>query len=101
MKTIDVVMVRIYITESSQLLNKIVNYLTKEVKIRGVSVFRAISGFGDTGAHVASLVDLSLDLPLAIEFFDTQDKIGPALEFLSTLIKSEHIVFWDAKVNHS
>lgn len=101
MKMTKVVIVKIYITESSQLLNKIVNYLTKEIEIRGVSVFRAISGFGETGRHAASLIDLSLDLPLTIEFFDSKEKIEPALEYLSTIIKPEHIVFWEAHANHS
>ena len=99
MKTIDIVMVRVYITESSHLLNKIVHYLKNEAKIRGVSVFRAISGFGETGDHTASLIDLSLDLPLAIEFFDSKNIIEPALEYLNSIIKHEHIIFWDAKTN--
>lgn len=99
MKTLDVIVVRIYISESSHLLKKILGYLKDEAKIRGVSVFRAISGFGETGNHAASLLDLSLDLPLVIEFFDQKDKIDVALEYLSTTIKPEHIIFWDAKVN--
>jgi hypothetical protein len=99
MKTIDVLFVKIYITESSHTLNTIVNYLKTEAKIRGISVFRAISGFGETGTHTASLIDLSLDLPLTIEFFDSKNKIEPALEHLSSIIKHEHIVFWQAKAN--
>lgn len=99
MKTVDVIFVRIYITESSHMLNSIVNYLKNEAKIRGISVFRAISGFGDTSNHTASLIDLSLNLPLSIEFFDSQDKIEPALEHLSSIIKHEHIVFWKAQAN--
>jgi uncharacterized protein len=99
MKTMDVIIVRVYITESSHLLDKIVTYLKKEIQIRGISVFRAISGFGDSGNHTASLIDLSLDLPLAIEFFDSKDKIEPALEYLCGIIKHEHIVFWEAKAN--
>lgn len=99
MKTVDVIFVKIYITESSHMLTTIVSYLKNEAKIRGISVFRAISGFGDTGNHTASLVDLSLDLPLSIEFFDSKDKIDPALEHLSGIIKHEHIVFWEAKAN--
>lgn len=97
MNTIDVTVVRVYITESSHMLNKIVDYLESEALVRGVSVFRAISGFGATGAHAASFLDLSLDLPLAIEFFDTKDKIEPALAHLCDMVKPEHIVFWDAK----
>jgi uncharacterized protein len=99
MKTIDVVIVRVYVMESSHLLSKVVNYLKTEANIRGISVFRAISGFGETGNHTASLIDLSLDLPLAIEFFDSKDKIESALDHLSKIIKHEHIVFWNAKAN--
>ena len=99
MKTIDVIIVRIYVMESSHLLNSIVKYLKTDAHIRGISVFRATSGFGETGNHSTSLLDLSLDLPLAIEFFDSKEKIESALEYLSTVIKHEHIVFWEAKTN--
>jgi PII-like signaling protein len=99
MKTMDVIIVRIYTTESSDLLKPIISYLKTEANIRGISVFRAISGFGETGNHTTSLLDLSLDLPLAIEFFDSKEKIGPALEYLSSIVKQEHIVYWEAKAN--
>ena len=100
MKTIDVFIVRIYITEASHLLKKIVTYLKNDAKIRGVSVFRAISGFGETGNHTTSLLDLSLNLPLTIEFFDDdKNKIEKALDHLGTIVKPEHIVLWEAKAN--
>jgi PII-like signaling protein len=100
MKTVDVLMVRIYITESSHLLDQIVDYLRNTVKIRGISVFRAISGFGESGNHTSSLIDLSLDLPLTIEFFDDDhSKIDKALDGLNSMVKPEHIVIWDAKAN--
>jgi uncharacterized protein len=99
MNTMDVTVVRIYITESSHLLNTIIEYLSKEIKIRGVSVFRAISGYGESGKHATSLLDLSLDLPLTIEFFDEQNKISTALEHLSSVVKPEHIISWEAKAN--
>ncbi len=99
MKAMDVIVVRVYITESSHLLKSIISYLKNEAMIRGVSVFRAISGFGETGDHSSSFIDLSLDLPLTIEFFDTKDKVEPALKHLSETIKPEHIMFWNAKAN--
>lgn len=99
MNTVEVIFVKIYITESSHMLNSIINYLKNEANIRGISVFRAISGFGETGNHTSSFIDLSLDLPLSIEFFDSKDKIEPALEHLSSLVKHEHIVFWEATAN--
>lgn len=99
MKSIPVLVVRIYITESSGLLHKIVDYLKKEAKVRGISVFRAISGFGETGSHMTSLVDLSLDLPLTVEFFDHNEKVEAALEALSKMVKPEHIITWEANAN--
>lgn len=99
MKSMDVTMVRIYLMESEHLVNKVVSYLKNEAKIRGISVFRAISGFGESGDHSTTLIDLSLNLPLAIEFFDSREKVQVALEHLSQTIKHEHIVFWDAKAN--
>lgn len=100
MKSIQVTMVRIYITESSHLLNQIIAFLKNEMKVRGVSVFRAISGYGESGTHTASLVDLSLDLPLTIEFFDDNaETIEKTLDGLTTMVKPEHIVIWDAKAN--
>lgn len=100
MKIIDVTIVRIYITEASHLLNQIIDYLKNDAKIRGVSVFRAISGFGEAGNHTASLIDLSLNLPLTLEFFDDdKDKIKEAIAHLGNVVKSEHIVFWEAKAN--
>ncbi|HSW93456.1 MAG TPA: DUF190 domain-containing protein [Gammaproteobacteria bacterium] len=102
MKTRDVTVVRIYMMESEHLLNEVVSYLKNVIKIRGISVFRAISGFGETGKnHTASLIDLSLDLPLVIEFFDEDNKIKPALDYLGKNIKHEHIVFWNARTNDS
>lgn len=99
MKTTDVIVARIYVMESSHLLEKILDYLHNEAKLLGVSVFRAISGFGEHGEHSVSLMALSLDLPLAIDFFDIPSKMEPALEYLSTLIRPEHLIYWSAKSN--
>lgn len=99
MKSSRVIMVRIYLTESEKLSKTIIDYLTQEAKIRGVTLFRAISGHGETGTHSSSWIDLSLDLPITLEFFDYPDKINPVLEYLSTVIKPAHIVFWEAYVN--
>ena len=100
MKTIEVTIVRIYITEASHLLTQLVDYLKDSAKVRGVTVLRAISGYGDDKVmHTSGLVDLSLDLPLVIEFFDEPIKVATVLEHLNTTLKPEHIVFWNAKAN--
>jgi uncharacterized protein len=99
MKTKDVVVVRIYVTESSHLLKQIITYLKKETQIQGFSVFRAIEGFGAIGEHSTSLLDLFFDLPLTIEFFDEKNRVEPVIEYLNKVIKPAHIIFWEAKAN--
>lgn len=100
MNTKNVMVVRVYVMESTQLLDKIVDYLQNEAQISGVSVFRAISGFGQTGNHTSSLIDLSLNLPIIVEFFDTKEKTSFAISHLSTIVKHEHIIFWEAQTNN-
>jgi hypothetical protein len=46
--------------------------------------------------HSSSLLDLSLDLPLAIEFFDTPEKVNDILEHIRKYIQPGHIVSWPA-----
>jgi PII-like signaling protein len=72
MKHSDVTVVRIYLTEGEKLMKTLLAKLHDEEKVRGVTVFRGISGFGRSGVvHSSTLLDLSLDLPVVIEFFDT------------------------------
>jgi PII-like signaling protein len=97
---IEVTMVRIYLSEQSSHLENLLKRLHDWEKVRGVSVFRGISGYGENGkVHSASLVDLSLDLPLVVEFFDEPDKIEKILEHLTNTIKPHHMVKWSAWVN--
>ncbi|KTD13251.1 DUF190 domain-containing protein [Legionella jamestowniensis] len=99
MKMVDVTVVRIYMVEGDETLTTVLNYLRKEIKICGLSIFRAISGCGETGTHTASLLDLSFSLPLIVEFFDSPEKISTVLEHLATIVKPEHMLFFPAKVN--
>jgi len=99
MKVEDMVAVRIYVTEASNLEKKIINYLQKEINIHGFSVFRAVSGSGETGVRKSSLMDLSLDLPLVIEFFDYANKVNEAIEQLSNTMQLRHIISWAVKVH--
>ncbi len=95
----QITMVRIYLTEAEKRVKKLLAYLHDESKVRGVTVLRGISGFGQSGKiHSAHLVDLSLDLPIIIEFFDSPDKITSILPNLQTYVKPNHIVFWQASV---
>lgn len=96
----DVTMVRVYLSESQRLLPKLLAKLHDEEKVRGVTVFRGISGFGKSGVvHSSTLLDLSLDLPVIIEFFDTPAKVTGILEHLRDLLPAGHVVSWSAQVN--
>jgi len=99
--TVDITVARIYLTEASHTLDDIMDYLRDDAKIRGFSVFRAIRGFGETGEQVSRLIDVSLNLPLIIEFFDDEETVHRIIEHLTQFVKPKHIVFWSAKANGS
>lgn len=54
-------------------------WLVKEAKsygIAGATVFRGLMGFGSHSTlHTAKILDLSTNLPMVIEFMDTEEKI--------------------------
>jgi len=99
MNKIDVQMAHAYLTEGDKRLNQILQKLHDEEKVRGVTVLRGITGFGKNGhIHSSSLIDMSFDLPLVIEFFDTAEKIQSIIEHLSDLLEPGHIVTWPATI---
>lgn len=100
MKRTDVTVVRLYLSEGHAQLENLLKRLHDWEKLKGVTVFRGIAGFGDSGTlHTAKLVDLSLDLPVVVEFFDEPHKIEAILEHLKADIKPGHLLSWSAQVN--
>jgi len=96
----DVTMVRVYLTEEKAHLRQLLTRLHDQEQVRGVTVFRGISGFGKSGTlHSSSLLDMSLNLPVVVEFFDRPEKVQTILEHLNAFIESGHIVSWPAQVN--
>ena len=96
----EVTMVRVYLTEADRLLKTVLSRLHDEEKVRGVTVFRGVSGFGKSGAvHSAGLLDLTSDLPVVVEFFDEPEKITEIIAHLTTLVGPGHIVTWPATLN--
>lgn len=97
---VEMVMVRIYVMEAEKQLQPTLSFLHDTAKVRGVTVFRAITGFGQSGAmHSSSLVDLSLNLPIAIEFFDTAQRVKEIIDQLNSFIEPGHIASWPINVN--
>lgn len=96
----EVSVVRIYLTEGEHLLKTLLKRLHDEEQVRGVTVFRGISGFGKSGKmHASTLLDLSLDLPLVIEFFDLPERVEHILDDLRDLIEPGHAITWSARMN--
>lgn len=94
----NVSVVRIYLHEKGDILNRVTKLL--KGNIRGVTVFRGIAGFGDHGElHTASLIDLSLDLPLVVEFFEESEKAAQLIEELNVFDEVHHILSWPANVH--
>ena len=99
----EVTVVRIYLSEADHghrksLMLEIVNILHDQHKVKGVTVFRGIAGFGQGGEiHAADVLRLMVDLPLVIEFFDSPAVVDAVLPLLSALIPPGRIVTWLAK----
>ena len=100
MATQSVTVARIYLREGEHLLPKIIKFLHDEEKVSGVTVLRGIAGFSSDGKmHTASLIDLSLDLPLIVEFYDEPVRVDAVVRHLVEKMGLPHIVTWPATVH--
>jgi uncharacterized protein len=98
MSDAEVTVVHIYALEGRGQVNSILEILRKE-DIMGATVIRAISGYGKTGAgkvHTSSLLALSLQLPLIVEFFGEPGRVQEAIYTLRHKLNLRHIISWKA-----
>lgn len=94
-----VTIARIYVTEGQRVHEKIFERLHDEHKVKGVTMFRGIAGFGESGeTHSSNLLELSFDMPIVVEFFDKNEQVRAALESLSDLTSSCRVVTFSAEV---
>ena len=97
MKTKEVTIARVYTLEGHDQLNQALDILRDEEKIMGVTIIRGIAGFGENReVHTSSLLTLSLELPLIIEFYDEPEKVEKALQVLQSRLDFKHIISWSA-----
>jgi PII-like signaling protein len=81
-------LIRIFFGESDQydgkpLYKYILEFLRNE-GIRGATVLRGISGYGENSIiHTTSIIRLSTDLPLVVEIVDTPEVIDALLPKLA------------------
>lgn len=95
----DVLMVRVYLTEGEGRLEEIMHFLHEQHRVAGATVYRGVRGFGASGQeHTSSLLYMSLDLPVVIEFFDTPERVRPVIEHLKSMVDEGHLVYWPAQV---
>ncbi len=98
----EVTVVRIYLSEADHgrrknLMQEILNILHDQHRVKGVTVFRGIAGFGDTGeVHASDILRLMVDLPLVIEFFDEPSVVQAVLGLLEGLVPDGRVVSWQA-----
>jgi PII-like signaling protein len=93
----NVKVVRIYLTEREHLHNRIFETLHDEHQVMGVTVYRAISGFGRKGKmHSSTLLELSFDQPVVVEFFDRPERVAEALAAIADLVPAGNVLTFDA-----
>ncbi|MHB8346708.1 MAG: DUF190 domain-containing protein [Acidiferrobacterales bacterium] len=99
----DILLVRVYISEADHgrhksLLEEIFALLHDQHRVRGVTVFRGIAGFGTKGeVHSADLLRLTTRLPLVVEFFDEPTIAEAAMNTIKELVPPGHVVYWHAQ----
>ena len=100
MATESVTVARIYLREAEHLLPDLLQFLHDEAKVPGVTVLRGVAGFGPDGKlHTASLVALSLDLPLVVEFYDQPERVDEIVSHLQAKHDLAHVVTWPAQLH--
>ena len=100
MKRMPITVARVYLTEREAHLDRLVEHLRTEERVHGLTVFRAVAGFGPSGhVHSSHLVDLVADLPLVVEFFDTPERVEAILDQVREWLPPGPIVTWPAELD--
>ncbi|WP_455203547.1 DUF190 domain-containing protein [Kaarinaea lacus] len=102
MNTVEVTIVRVYLTETNAHLKTLLKRLNDWGKVKGVTVFRGIAGFGQSGKiHSSSLLAIADDddLPVVLEFFDEPSKALAMIDWINNIVGPGHVVSWTANLS--
>lgn len=89
----NLTLVRVYLSDGRHEVRQMIQWFEQN-KIQ-FTVFRGIAGLGSDGlVHKASILDLSSDLPMVIEFFDKPEQINEIINKIKTMVEADHIVSW-------
>ena len=99
------VLLRIHLGESDrwqhQPLYEAIVLKARELQLAGATVLRGPMGFGRSSRlHTAKVLRLSTDLPLVIEFVDSEDMISSFLPVLSEMMQGGLVTLEKVKVIH-
>lgn len=93
----NVTIARVYNLEGHEHFDQVLRILHDSEHIAGVTVLRGIAGYGIDGeVRTSSLLTLSLELPVIIEFYDSPEKVTKAIQTLKATLGLKHIVSWSA-----
>ncbi len=86
---------RVYTLEGHDHLDEVLRIVHDEEGIANVHAFRAIAGTGGgRDVHTASLLALSLRLPVIVEFFAEEGKVLQAIDKLQRRLDLHDIITW-------
>ena len=89
---------RVYLSEADKMLSAIIQYLHFEAEVHGVTVLKAVAGFGKSGAmHTQDTDHTKHDLPLVLEFYDEEEEVVKrAIAGLKSMVGADHVIAWKA-----
>jgi len=101
----EAILLRIYLTEAEKWEHKplyeAIVLRAREKGLAGATVLRGPMGYGRSShMHTAKILDLSLNLPVVIEIFETESMINSFLPVLDEMLKSGHVTMEKVRVLH-
>jgi PII-like signaling protein len=101
----EAVLLRIYLTEAAKWEHKplyeAIVMRAREMGISGATVLRGPMGYGRSShMHTAKILDLSMNLPVVVEIFESEAMIDAFLPVLDEMLASGHVTMEKVRVLH-
>ncbi len=89
-RSIDVMVVRVYMSEDDARAAKLEERLLGWGKVSGLTTFRGERGVGPSDSATTG--------PVVVEFFEEPNKAMELIHFLDTIVRAGHVVYWPARM---
>ncbi len=98
-------LLRIYLTEAAKWEHKpmyeAIVMRAREMGLAGATVLRGPMGYGRSSRlHTAKILDLSMNLPVVIEIFESEAMVSAFLPVLNEMLTSGHVTLQKVQVLH-